>query len=420
LKALLEGQSDTLQLKEVAPPVFGGVAALVSGDLMRFKLIVTTLILASLACTANVSVLNTPAPPSETTPTESTPLVSVPPLEGLPIVVPSDISSIQMIDTQNGWMITNTFVLRSMDGGATWHDVTPQGASTLGYGTGASFLDSNVGWILIGDPQNPLNTGRLYHTHDGGIHWDEYVTPFGSGELHFLDPRNGWVMIVAGADAGNMPVLFYQTNDGGVNWTQVYNNLPGDPGEQNSLPASGVKSGFTPINMQEAWVSGRSSATNSVYLYHTTDSGHTWSAVNPNLPFGGEAIYLTQPPVFFGSQIGLLPTMAGSEGSGMFFFVTQDGGSTWTPGAGLPGSGPISVISPNDVFVLVSGVIFVSRDASQTWSSVTPNMDLNASMISGFQFVDTQTGWVVLNSAGGRTSLYKTTDGGQTWAAQIQ
>jgi photosystem II stability/assembly factor-like uncharacterized protein len=391
---------------------------------MRIKLFIILLVAASLACSANVTILNpTSNVPAEVTPSpisETTPVVSVPPLEGLPIVIPNDISAIHMLDTANGWMITDHFLLRTMDGGASWHDVSPRGVSAFGPGIGASFLDSNLGWVLIGDPQNPLNTGKLYRTQDGGIHWEDYVTPFGNGELHFLDNRNGWVMIVAGAGAGNMPVLFYQTVDGGTNWNQVYTNLPGDPGERNSLPVSGIKSGFTPVSMQEAWVTGQTYAPNTIYLYHTTDGGHSWSAVDPDLPFGGESQYLTYPPVFFGSQIGLLPTTAGSEGAGTFFFITQDNGASWATGAGVPGSGFTSVISPNDVFVFFSGTLFVSHDATKTWITITPNVDLNSNTVRGFQFVDTQTGWIVLGDENTQTSLYKTTDGGQTWAAQIQ
>jgi photosystem II stability/assembly factor-like uncharacterized protein len=388
---------------------------------MRIRLLVLALVLASLACSANVSVLNPSTSTPQATATaflESRPAISGPSFEGFAPVVPNDISKIQMVDAQNGWIITTTNVLRTIDGGATWYNVTPPTRWKLD-GIGASFLGSNSGWVLTGDPNAPLNTGTLYQTSDGGLHWYEYGTPFGSGELHFLDARNGWVMIVAGAGTGNMPVLFYQTTDGGVNWRQVYSNLPGDSSEQTSLPVTGIKSGFTPVSIQEAWVTGRTLQPNTVYLYHTTDGGHTWAAVDPKLPFGGEAQYLTHPPVFFGSQIGILPTMAGSEGSGTFFFITENGGATWKAGAGVPGSGLTSVVSPNDVFILFSGVIFVSHDATRTWTNVTPNIDLTSKMVTQFQFVDVQTGWVVLSDANSHTSLYKTTDGGQTWAAQV-
>ena len=389
---------------------------------MRFKLFIITVIFASLACTVNVSVLNTPVPASEPVATagvEATSPVSVPPLEGLPVVVPGDISSIRMIDTQNGWMITDHFVLRTMNGGATWHDVSPRDVSPFGFGTGNSFFDADRGWILIGAQSDPVNTGTLYRTTDGGLQWSEYSVPFGSGDLHFLDEENGWFMLNVGAVAGSMAVKFYQTIDGGAHWTQVYSNVPTETDAGDSLPVSGIKTGFTPVSMQEAWVTGQTSAPNTIYLYHTTDGGHTWSIVDPGLSFGGESQYLTQPPVFFGSQIGLLPTMAGSEGAGTFFFITQDGGNSWTPSAGVPGSGFTSIVSPNDIFIFFSGTLFVTRDAGQTWTTVTPNIDLNSNSVRGFQFVDTQTGWIVLGDASAHTSLYKTTDGGQTWVAQI-
>lgn len=382
---------------------------------MRIKLILLILVLASLACTTSVTVLNPAA-----TVIATTPPVGVPPLEGLPIVIPPDIASLHMLDTQNGWMTTDRFVLRTMDGGTTWHDVTPRGVYAVGFGAGTSFLDSNRGWVLIADANDPVNAGTLYSTRDGGIQWESHPVPFGSGELHFLDNQNGWMMLNAGAGAGNMAVKFFQTTDGGTNWTQVFTNVPTDAQANNSLPTAGIKSGFTPLSMQEAWVTGQVAAPNTVYLYHTTDGARTWTLVDPGLPFSGEAMYLTQPPVFFGSQIGLLPTMAGSEGSGTFFFVTQDGGSTWTAGAGLPGSGQSSVVSPNDVFVLFSGVLFISHDVTQTWISLTPDVDLNTNTIVAFQFVDPQTGWIGRSDANGHTSLYKTIDGGQTWTAQIQ
>jgi photosystem II stability/assembly factor-like uncharacterized protein len=78
------------------------------------------------------------------------------------------------------------------------------------------------------------------------------------------------------------------------------------------------------------------------------------------------------------------------------------------------------LVSPNDVFLLVSGVLFVSHDATQTWTEITPNVNLDSITVVSFQFVDTQTGWLVLSDSNSHTSLYKTTDGGQTWAAQIE
>jgi photosystem II stability/assembly factor-like uncharacterized protein len=324
-----------------------------------------------------------------------------------------------MLDTQNGWMITNKFILRTMDGGVSWHDVTPSGASTLGFGVGASFLDSSRGWVLIGDANNPVDAGMLYHTNDGGIHWNSNAVPFGGGDLHFLDDNNGWMMLPADIGAGNEAVKFFQTSDGGVNWNQVFTDVFNDPNANDSLPRGGIKSGFTPISMQEAWVSGQTYADNVLYLYHTTDGGHTWLIANYQLPFTGQAMYLTQPPIFFDSKTGILPMMAGSEGSATLFLKTQDGGTTWTPGAPVAGSGHFSVASFHDVFVWFGGEFSVSHDGGQSWTKMTPNPELSDNLTQ-LQFVDAQTGWAVTSDANGHVSMYKTIDGGQTWTAQIQ
>jgi photosystem II stability/assembly factor-like uncharacterized protein len=390
---------------------------------MRIKIIVLTLLLASLACTANVSVLNPTATSfPEVVPTtvvQTLPPVSAPPLEGLPSIAPANISSIQMLDPQNGWMITNTFVLRTMDGGTTWHDVSPKGASMLGFGTGTSFLDSNRGWVLTADPNDPVDSGTLYHTADGGLHWDSNSVPFGGGEIHFLDDAEGWMMLPADVGAGNMAVKFFQTTDGGKNWIQVFSNLPNDANSNTTLPHGGIKSGFTPISQHEAWVSGQSYASNDFYLYHTANDGHTWEQAKDPIPDTGEAMYQIQPPFFLDPQAGILPMTVGSEGMTTLFLKTQDGGSTWTIGKGIPGAGRYSVANLNDVFVWSGDELSVSHDGGETWTTIAPNVNLSDTL-SQFQFVDAHTGWAVTNDANGHASLYKTTDGGQTWTVQVK
>lgn len=389
---------------------------------MQIKLVLLTLLLASLACTGNVTVMN-PAPTAAPEPT-STGTAEIPqpnpvlPLESRPVIVPQGISTLRMLDPQNGWMITNDAVLRTADGGTAWHSVTPPGASTLGYGTGASFLDASLGWVLIADPDDPVNAGTMYRTIDGGLHWDSNPVPFGGGELYFLDDGNGWMMLPAGVGTGNMAVKFFQTVDGGKTWEQVYTNVPTDADANDSLPYGGIKSGFTPLSMQEAWVSGQTYASNDFYLYHTLDGGRTWTRAEDPLPGAGEAMYLTQPPVFFDPQTGVLPMTAGSEGTYTLFLQTQDGGASWAVGAPVPGSGRYSVTSRNDIFVWSGSEISVSRDGGQSWTAVTPNVDLG-DRLAQFQFVDSRTGWAVASDASGHTSLYKTTDGGQTWTAQV-
>jgi len=390
---------------------------------MRIKFALLVLVLTSLACTANVSTISpTPIQPVTQIPdvyVEITEPSAVHLLDNQPVMVPESISHLDMLDLQNGWMITDHNILRTQDGGTTWHNVTPPNASALGFGTGFSFLDSNRGWILVSDQNDPLNHGALYHTVDGGLNWISSSVPFGSGNLKFLDDNNGWLMLIAGAGAGEMPVKFFQTNDGGVNWSQVFTDVPTDPNPNNTLPVSGIKSGFTPVSMHEAWVSGQETAPNIFYLYHSIDGGRTWSKVDYQMPFTGEATYLTQPPVFFDSQNGILPMTAGRDGQATLFLKTTDGGRTWSVSVPVTGAGQYSVVSPNDLFVWFAGELSTSHDSGQTWTTTTPNLSWDFSTFQ-FQFLDTQTGWTVTSASDGHTSLYKTIDGGQTWTVLVQ
>jgi photosystem II stability/assembly factor-like uncharacterized protein len=180
-----------------------------------------------------------------------------------------------------------------------------------------------------------------------------------------------------------------------------------------------MKSGFTPLSMQEAFVSGQTYASDDFYLYHTTDGGRSWSEIEYLLPFTGEGMYLTQPPIFFDAQNGILPMTASSQETATFFLKTQDGGATWTIGAPVTGAGHYSIPSLNDVFIWFGGELSVSHDGGQTWTILTPNVDLSLNLLQ-LQFIDAQTGWAVtIDTNNGHTSLYKTMDGGQTWTAQV-
>src|SRR5258706_716072 len=403
---------------------------------MRIKLTLLVLLLASLACSANVSSLK-PAPtltPSifPTAITASSLTVTAPSSDVQPIVKPEAISNIHMLDVQNGWMITAQNILRTTDGGTTWHDVTPPGASGLGFGIGSTFLDLNRGWILTSDANDPVNKGVLYRTSDGGATWTSNAVPFGDGNLRFLDDTNGWMMLTGeilavkeSAQFFSTPfegVKFFQTTDGGVNWNQVYTNMPNDAGVGDSLPYRGLKTGFTPINKQEAWVSGTTRTRNDFYLYHTVDGSHTWSLVNYTLPFT-EEWYFIDPPIFFDAQFGVLPFHVGTEVGSRLFALTRDGGKTWTTGEPVSSVSLYSVPSPNNIFVHfdAGGGLFTSKDSGQSWTSIHSNVnfELGDTSLRQFQFVDAQTGWaVVKDDTNGHTSLYKTTDGGMNWNIQ--
>ena len=98
-----------------------------------------------------------------------------------------------MIDVMNGWAITDTGVVRTNDGGATWHDVTPSGVTKLGFGSTFYFLDSNHGWVVSGDPSDPP-AAHCIGLKMAARRGNRARLNFFMGNMVFVNASNGWMM----------------------------------------------------------------------------------------------------------------------------------------------------------------------------------------------------------------------------------
>ena len=333
-----------------------------------------------------------------------------------PAVSPPNLVLIHMIDDNNGWGINDNDVLRTVDGGATWHNVSPANPGALGYSAIADFLDIKNGWMLVPDATNML-AGTLYRTSDGGASWTSYTAPFGGGELHFLDTTHGWMMASLGAGMGSMGVAIYQSNDGGSTWTQNYTNDPNQQGAGDSLPLGGLKDGLTPIDMLTGWVGGVTYTPGVIYLYQSQDSGKSWKLIPITAPAGYDQAQLeTLGPTFVVPGTAYLPvTVSSQNGELEAVYVSHDGGTSWvlTPTL-IPFGGKMDFVSELDGFIWNGTDFYVTHDGAKTWTTITPDVAFGDNF-SGMDFVSSTTGFVLTNDASDVRGLYKTTDGGATW-----
>jgi photosystem II stability/assembly factor-like uncharacterized protein len=352
---------------------------------------------------------NTPSSP------EPVPLVPATAAETVPslrIASSPSIHSLNMLDANNGWALAETGVVRTLDGGATWFDVTP--ASLNGAPANSFFLDTTNGWVttLGADP----TSGTLYHTADGGSTWTSGAVPFGGGSLHFVDALNGWELIGLNAGMSHEAVSVYRTSDGGATWSKVFTDDPGAPGTSDSLPLVGDKNGITALDNNHAWVTGAQPSDNFIYIYATQVGGTSWAHQDVSLPAGNNGA-MTNPglPVFFDASEAVLPVSIVANTNSTDFYVSHDGGQTWSATTPLAQGGFLAVASATDFFVWDgSAPLNVSHDAGATWSTITPNINIKEDM-NYLQFVNNTTCWALTSDANGHCMVYKTTDRGASW-----
>jgi photosystem II stability/assembly factor-like uncharacterized protein len=361
-------------------------------------------LLTSCSSHAQPATASAPAPTSTTVPISG------------PVVTDHSIVALHMFDPDRGWAVSETRILRTADGGTTWHNLSPTGVASFGYAVSTSFLDDLHAWILVPNSDDRLQ-GILYRTADGGTTWTESPAPFGGGTLQFLDAKQGWMMAALGAGAGSMAVAFYQTTDSGQSWTQSYTNDPIQVGAGDTLPLGGLKSGMWATSMQKAWVGGVTYAPGTVYLFETADGGHTWKQSTVDAPPGySEAQLETPGPVFVGAKIAYLPVHVTSQyGVLLVVYVSQDGGGTWklSP-AYVPMGRASDFISETAGFVWNGTRFFFTADSARSWKTIEPDVTF-ASAFAGMDFASPEVGYVLWDDGDGGRRLYRTSDGAQTW-----
>ena len=354
------------------------------------------------------------APPTLVPPTATLPAATPTPSPTPQIVPDVSLRTFQMVDAQHGWAASNTMALRTVDGGKTWQNVTPPDVPAgIDPGFQVTAISPLAAWMIVPDPSD-FRKGTLYRTVDGGQTWQASTVPFGVGLIQFQDDKQYAVLMAdRGAAAGSQAVDLYQTSDGGATWNLITHVDPQNPATD-SIPFGGDKSGVTFPDSTHGWVTGFSPVDGGTYIYATQDGGKTWKPVQLSLPAGwDQAQIVIQPPVFFGSQDGIMSLRASTNVGQMVFFVTHNGGDTWQATTPLAGYGQVSIPDAKDVIVWNGAKLHYSADAGQTWQERTPNVDLSQGLVA-MQFVDPNTGWA-LSQNGSSTRLYRTTDGGSTW-----
>jgi photosystem II stability/assembly factor-like uncharacterized protein len=234
------------------------------------------------------------------------------------------------VSAQVAWVAGSAgTILRTVDGGRSWRNVSPPDAAALQFRDIEAFDRDHAVALTIGEGDQ----SRVYVTSNGGRTWTE---TFRNAEptafydcMTFLDRRHGLAL----SDPVNGKFRILATSDGGRSWqVQSTAGMPDALAGEFAFAASGtclVSAGG------RAWfASGGGSAAR---VFTSTDGGRTWSVVNTPVPSGPSAgIYsLAFKDRRHGIAVGgdfATPTVAPDAAA-----VSRYGGRSWTTSAVVPG-----------------------------------------------------------------------------------
>ena len=249
-------------------------------------------------------------------------------------------------------------VLKTLDGGQTWRQVSPSGVADLDFRDIEAIDDQTAFLMSSGDGPK----SRIYKTTDGGASWTLLATnlePKGFWDcMSFWDQTHG--MIVGDPVDGRFTIL--ATSDGAT-WQTLKG--PSANKDEGAFAASGTCL-FT-RGTREAWFG--TGGLGGARVFHSADGGQTWSVAKTPIRHDSAStgiFSLVFSDALHGIAVGgdyMKPDDPGGN-----IAVTEDGGKTWTAPRGPGPGGYRSAIVEG--FVTGPSGTEESKDRGQTWQKV--------------------------------------------------
>jgi photosystem II stability/assembly factor-like uncharacterized protein len=331
---------------------------------------------------------------------------------------------------------------RTTDGALHWRDVSPPAPANRTKGAETNyFLDGYHAWVTVATGAVALQNATalvVFSTADGGQTWSQGRVPisgfgFDTASLDFIDPQRGWLITDSGRQTldtkspsgiGTQPLTraVYASNDGGLTWTKLADATEADGSTLGTLAPGCSPSGLTFTSLNDGWLTwdcsnGIGSPRSEPAVTH--DGGRSWQPVPlPSFPSGSNYFCSTYPPVFTVSQ-AVLPVNCG--GSVLGVYATSDAGRSWSFRTLPFSSQQLDFVDANAGWTFGgTGVsLYRTSDGGQDW--VVVKQFASEQYAGGVAFVDPATGFALTvryapDGNSGYRTMWKTTDGGQTWS----
>ena len=311
-------------------------------------------------------------------------------------------TSVDFLNARDAWALNGTRVYITHDGGDSWRNVTPVGLQfPSSIQPSAANTTTVVGQVQSDHSQIGF---QAFRTQDGGLHWKKIilpvVDPYAPG-LQWISPKVGWLW--GFIDRGTKLSL-YQTTSGGTHWTHV-------PFRYDQVGGSDIDFYF--VNREQGWLTGMPTRTGRYFLERTTDGGKEWKRKIIFVPRQG--FWLSYPPYFSNQEKGIMPM---TNIQYLYFYHTNNGGTSWRLGSGLPiVPYTVPIYDHNGHWIMALGqkdgkpYLYASSDWGARWSSKPTPLPFQYKSVAEIDFVNPLHGFVVDDFL-----LWRTSNGGKTWS----
>ncbi|WP_146192779.1 hypothetical protein [Sulfoacidibacillus thermotolerans] len=315
------------------------------------------------------------------------------------------------LNSQQGFAGVPSGLIFTSSGGHTWRRMQ----SPAGLIQDVHFTSPTTGWVVTSTGpslQTSDETFHIYHTIDGGAHWQEQWNGQGA---QFGWPDNPRIF----AFSGQMSVawvdghLLKQSKDRSI-WKAMKLPITGTPVEADFVSSS---MGWAVVQ-QQSTSSASQAPTSKLIVLQTTDGGIHWHVQLHTMPFQGGGTMLQ-----FGSSTNGLLLYKDTDYMETVMYRTTNGGKTWIKSIPTELEGRVFAGRPafgqdNSVWIPLSAgagpfasSILATNDMGQTWHTVVEHGEWRQIELSN-RFENTSYVFAGLESG---AALLKTTDDGKTW-----